>query len=85
MNAFNLPIEIIHFEERSIGSGAQAKAIAVIEMINEQGFSRHGAGIDTNITKASIKALFSAFHRLGVKIDFAHYDRQEEVFEEQVF
>lgn len=85
MNAFNLPIEIIHFEERSIGTGAQAKAIAVIEMINEQGFSRHGAGIDGNITKASIKALFSAFNRLGVKIDFAHYDRQEEVFEEQVF
>lgn len=68
MNALGMPIEIIHFEERSIGSGTQAKAIAVIEMMNEQGFSRHGAGIDSNITKASIKAIFSAFNRLGVRL-----------------
>lgn len=71
MNALQLPVEIIHFEERSIGSSAQAKAIAVIELINDQGFSRHGAGIDHNITKASIQALFSGLRRLGVQFDLS--------------
>jgi 2-isopropylmalate synthase len=66
MNALNLPIEILNYEERSIGSGAKAKAVTIIEMSNDKGFTKFGAGIDGNIVSASIKAIFSAVNRLNL-------------------
>ncbi len=60
-----IPIEILHYEERSIGSGAHAKAVAIIEMSNDQGITKFGAGIDGNIVHASLKAIFSAIYRLN--------------------
>jgi 2-isopropylmalate synthase len=65
MNALNLPIEILNYEERSIGSGAKAKAVTIIEMSNDKGFTKFGAGIDGNIVSASMKAIFSAVNRLN--------------------
>jgi len=64
MNALKMPVEIMSYEERSIGSGANAKAIAIIEMSNDKGMTKFGAGIDTNILNASIQAMFSAINRL---------------------
>lgn len=65
MNALRVPIEIMSYEERSIGAGANAKAVAIIELANDKGFTKFGAGIDTNIVSASIKAIFSALNRLN--------------------
>jgi 2-isopropylmalate synthase len=65
MNALRMPIEIMSYEERSIGAGANAKAVAIIELANDKGFTKFGAGIDTNIVSASIKAIFSALNRLN--------------------
>jgi 2-isopropylmalate synthase len=66
MNALKVPMEIVSYEERSIGAGANAKAVTIIEMSDAKGLTRFGAGIDGNIVRASIKAIFSAMNRLGV-------------------
>jgi 2-isopropylmalate synthase len=55
--------EIISFNEHSKGSGANASAVAYIQ-VQTTTFDRFfGIGIDTDTTKASIKAMFSAINR----------------------
>jgi 2-isopropylmalate synthase len=56
-------VEIMDYSEHAIGSGAQAKAAAYIEVRVNGGKSRHGMGIDENLTTASFRALFSALNR----------------------
>jgi 2-isopropylmalate synthase len=69
VDALSLPVEIIGYEERAIGSGAEAKAIAIIEMSkSNDGYSKFGAGLDTNIVSASIKAIISAINRLDIQL-----------------
>ena len=63
MDALRMPVEILSYEERSLGAGANAKAITIIEMSNEHGMRKYGVGIDGNIVSASIKAIFSAVNR----------------------
>jgi 2-isopropylmalate synthase len=55
--------EILSYSEHSLGRGAEARAVAYIEIKRDDGRSCFGAGIDTNIEKASIKALVSALNR----------------------
>lgn len=68
--ALNLPIRIDSYEERSLGSGAQASALAIVE-VSCPGVpgSRFGAGKDANIVKASVLAVLNAALRLS---DFAN-------------
>ena len=56
--------EITHYSEHALNSGSDSKAIAFIET-SRNGLSRFGVGIDSNITLASIRALFSALNRLA--------------------
>lgn len=53
------PLEITHYSEHSLGSGAAAQAIAYIQ-VNGKTF---GAGVDTSIELASINAVLSALNR----------------------
>jgi 2-isopropylmalate synthase len=60
-------IRVLDYHEHSIGSGADARAIAYLELrIGESGDggqTRFGVGIDTNIVSASLKAIASAMNR----------------------
>ncbi len=64
VDALSLPIEIVGYEERAIGSGANAQAIAIVEISHKDGYTKFGAGLDANIVSASIKAIVSAVNRL---------------------
>ncbi len=55
-------IQIRQYEERSLTSGSQGKAIALIEINTAQG-SCFGIGIHENIVTASFKAVISALNR----------------------
>ena len=55
--------EITHYHEHALSSGEAAAAIAYIQIKDGQGRSRWGAGVDTNIELASIKAVLSALNR----------------------
>jgi 2-isopropylmalate synthase len=60
---FQHSFEIVSFHEHSRGTGSEAVAVAYIQ-IQSESFDRYfGVGIDTDTTKASIKAIFSALNR----------------------
>jgi 2-isopropylmalate synthase len=55
------PLEIVSYEERSLGQGASAQAVAYLEVKRaDQPGSFFGVGLDTDVATAALKALFSA-------------------------
>jgi len=52
------------FSEHSVGSGADASAIAYVEARGERGDSVWGVGRHTNIATASLLAVVSAINRV---------------------
>jgi len=56
-------IEILHYSEHALGSGEGATAIAYIQARLPDGRTRWGAGVDTHIELASVRAVFSALNR----------------------
>jgi len=57
--------EIVHYSEHALGEGEEAAAIAYIQVKDQEGRSRWGAGVDTNIELASVRAVLSALNRLS--------------------
>lgn len=57
--------EISHYSEHALSSGEEAAAIAYIQIKQPKGISRWGAGVDTNIELASVRAVLSAMNRTG--------------------
>jgi len=55
--------EITQYSEHALSSGEEAAAIAYIQIKNNKGKTRWGAGVDTNIELASVKAVLSALNR----------------------
>ena len=68
IRALGLPVRVLAYEERSLGKGADARAIACIELAggNQPG-GTHGVGIDANIVTASILAVISGINRLAAR------------------
>lgn len=59
---------ILDYAEHSLGEGSEAKAAAYVEMKRlDNSKVTFGVGVDSNITIASIKAVFSAINRLYKK------------------
>ena len=56
--------EIAGYSEHALSSGEEASAIAYIQIKQPDGRTRWGAGVDTNIELASVKAVLSALNRL---------------------
>ena len=55
--------ELLSYSEHSLGKGAEARAVAYIQIKSARSLTYFGAGIDTSIELASIKALVSAVNR----------------------
>jgi 2-isopropylmalate synthase len=55
--------EINHYSEHALSAGEEALAIAYIQVKHQDGHCRWGAGVDTNIELASVKAVLSALNR----------------------
>jgi 2-isopropylmalate synthase len=62
--ATTLPrFEVLSYAEHSLGKGSEARAVSYIQIKTDRGQTLFGAGIDTNIELASIKAIVSALNR----------------------
>ena len=57
------PFEVTIYREQSLSSGTEASALAFIQIKLADGKAVWGAGVDTNIELASIKAVVSAVNR----------------------
>ncbi|MHA3082395.1 2-isopropylmalate synthase [Acinetobacter sp. ANC 5383] len=65
VNALQLPIDVLNYEERSIGSGSHAKALTLVELqVKGTGKSAFGAGIHDNTVTSSIEAIFACTNSL---------------------
>ncbi len=61
-----LHIRILDYSEHALNSGSNAQAAAYVCMMDEKtGNTTYGVGISSNITRASIRAMFCAVNRLG--------------------
>ncbi len=64
----NIHIKVLDYSEHALGGGANAQAAAYIHMLDvETGKTTFGVGTSSNITRASIRAIFSALNRLHIK------------------
>jgi 2-isopropylmalate synthase len=58
-------VQVLDYHEHAIGSGAQARAAAYLELRIGARPARFGVGIDANIVSASMKAVLGAMQRVG--------------------
>ena len=64
----DMPIKVLDYTEHALQMGSNAQAAAYIHLMDEsRGIVAHGVGISSNITRASIRALFSAVNRFIAK------------------
>lgn len=56
--------ELTSYDEQAISTGSDSKALAYIQIKNSNGKTTFGAGVDDDISVASIRAIISAINRL---------------------
>ncbi len=72
VHALHLPLTVQSYEERALGLGANARAVAMVEAAMEgTSATTFGVGIDPNIVTASVRAIVSAANRLLARLDDA--------------
>lgn len=63
----NLDIKILDYSEHALQAGSNSKAAAYIHLLDvNTGNVTYGVGESSNITRASVRAIFSAINRLGL-------------------
>ena len=60
---YRIDLALTDFHEHAVGRGADATAIAFVQMTKPDGTAVHGAGMDPSIVTASLKAVTSAVNR----------------------
>lgn len=65
----NVSIKILDYEEHALQSGSNSQAAAYIHLLDaDDGRVTYGVGVSSNITRASVRAIFSAVNRLGLGV-----------------
>ena len=62
-NAVGRTVRVLNYSEHAVGEGANAQAIAYVEVRVDDGEVVHGVGKDANIVSASIRAILSGLRR----------------------
>ena len=64
----NVAIKILDYEEHALQSGSNSQAASYIHLLDaDDGRVTYGVGVSSNITRASVRAIFSAVNRLGLR------------------
>ncbi len=67
METMGLDIKILDYSEHALQAGSNSKAAAYIHLLDvNTGNVTYGVGESSNITRASVRAIFSALNRLGL-------------------
>lgn len=65
LSQVNLSAKVLDYDEHALTQGSKSKAAAYIHMVDlDTGRTTYGVGISSNITRASIRGIFSALNRL---------------------
>ncbi|MDY6328923.1 MAG: alpha-isopropylmalate synthase regulatory domain-containing protein, partial [Lachnospiraceae bacterium] len=66
MKETGVDVKLLDYTEHTLGEGSHAKAAAYIQMLDKTTKkTTFGVGVSSNITRASIRAIFSALDRLA--------------------
>ena len=69
-----IEVKILDYEEHALQSGSGSQAAAYIHLMDsESGRITYGVGVSSNITRASIRGIFSGLNRLGLGTRQLHY------------
>ena len=61
-------IKVLDYEEHALQSGSNSQAAAYIHLLaSDEGKVTYGVGVSSNITRASVRAIFSALNRLQIR------------------
>lgn len=67
MHELNISIKVLDYEEHALQSGSNSQAAAYIHLLDsDSGRVTYGVGVSSNITRASVRAIFSAINRMGL-------------------
>jgi 2-isopropylmalate synthase len=62
-----MKIKVLDYSEHALGEGSNAQAAAYVHLLDtESGKTSFGVGVSSNITRASIRAVFSAVNRVTI-------------------
>ena len=65
--ALDVEVKVLDYEEHALQGGSNAQAAAYIHLLDvATGSVTYGVGVSSNITRASVRAIFSAVNRLGL-------------------
>ncbi len=63
----DVTIKVLDYEEHALQSGSNSQAAAYIHLLDaDSGRVTYGVGVSSNITRASVRAMFSAVNRMGL-------------------
>jgi len=60
-----IALRVVDYHEHALGEGADARAVAYVEVRGADGVARFGVGIDPNLETASLRALLGAASRVS--------------------
>ena len=64
-DALGIQIKVLDYTEHAMASGSGAEAASYIHLVDQAtGKATYGVGVSSNITRASIRGIFSAVNRL---------------------
>ena len=64
---YDYDVRILDYEEHALKAGSDSQAAAYIHLLDSHsGKTTYGVGVSSNITRASVRAVFSAMNRLGM-------------------
>ena len=62
-------VRVLNYAEHAIGEGANAKAIAYVELRVDDEQVCYGVGVDANIVSASLRAIISGVQRAPATVE----------------
>lgn len=69
LKTFGLDLDVKDYSEHSLGSGSSTQAASYVEVLNKEGRSVWGVGIDNDVTAASLKAVLSAASNASISAE----------------
>ena len=72
VETLNEPLNVVEYQEYALNEGAEAQAICILAITDEQGNRYYGVGISQNTTTAAFKSIIASINRIHHRIHHSH-------------
>ena len=63
VETLNEPLNVVDYQEYALNEGAEAQAICILALADDDGNKYYGVGISQNTTTAAFKSIIAAINR----------------------